>query len=140
MYLLYHIGNGRNRLQRQRPHKKRAPLPPANVGHRRAGTLSQSHPHLPKKCTVRSVRLRCHQTKFPVKHRPVAQTVQRTPGSPRNARRQQNRPQQCEVSPISFRKVTKEEAESTANRLKLKYLEVSAKTGKKVNDLFDEVL
>jgi hypothetical protein len=33
--------------------------------------------------------------------------------------------------------VAKEEAESTANRLKLKYLEVSAKTGKKVNDLFD---
>jgi len=36
--------------------------------------------------------------------------------------------------------VTKEEAEAAAARLKLKYLEVSAKTGKKVSDLFDEVL
>lgn len=70
----------------------------------------------------------------------MAETIQRTSVSPRAARRQQDRPYKCKVPLHLFRKVTKEKGEELANLLKLKYVEVSAKTGKRVSDLFEEIL
>ena len=36
--------------------------------------------------------------------------------------------------------MTREEGEQTAAQLKLRHFEVSAKTGKKVNELFEDIL
>lgn len=70
----------------------------------------------------------------------MAETVQGTSRGTRTARRQQDRPLECKVTPSLFRKVTKEKGEELATLLKLKYFEVSAKTGKRVSDLFEEIL
>lgn len=89
---------------------------------------------------MRGLCLRRHQRNLAGKRQDVAETVQRTSIGARPARRQQDRPQQRAVTPSLFRKVTKEKGEELANLLKLKYVEVSAKTGKRVSDLFEEIL
>lgn len=89
---------------------------------------------------MRGLCLRCHQRNLAGKCQDVAETVQGTSRSTRTARRQQDRPLECKVTPSLFRKVTKEKGEELAALLKLKYFEVSAKTGKRVSDLFEEIL
>lgn len=70
----------------------------------------------------------------------MAEAVPRAPGSAGGACSEQDGPYCRQVQPRLRRKVSREEGEQAAAELKLRHFEVSAKTGRKVSELFEEIL
>lgn len=70
----------------------------------------------------------------------MAEAVPRAPGSAGGACSEQDGSHCRQVRPRPRRKVSREEGEQAAAELKLRHFEVSAKTGRKVSELFEEIL